>query len=128
MAKTINYILLFPFSLLFGLISQIRNFLFDKGVLKSTKFDIPIICVGNLSVGGTGKTPHTEYILSLLQNDWKTAMLSRGYKRKTKGFQLADEKSNAETVGDEPFQIYRKFPKVRVAVDEKRVRDRKSVV
>ena len=121
MGKTIKYILLFPFSLLFGLISQTRNLLFDKNLLKQTRFNIPIICVGNLTVGGTGKTPHTEYILSFLQNNWKTAMLSRGYKRKTKGFQLANKESDAETIGDEPFQIYRKFPKVIVAADEKRV-------
>lgn len=121
MTKTFQYIILYPFSLLFGLISRIRNFLFDKECLKSTAFATPTICVGNLTVGGTGKTPHTEYIISLLQDEWKTGMLSLGYKRKTKGFQLANEKSDASAIGDEPFQIYQKFPKIRVAVDEKRV-------
>jgi len=121
MVKIVKYTVLFPFSLLYGFISQIRNFIFDKGFAKSTKFDIPTICVGNLAVGGTGKTPHVEYLLTLLQNECQTAMLSRGYKRKTKGFQLADENSNAAIIGDEPFQIQQKFPKVTVAVAEKRV-------
>lgn len=121
MLKIIKHIVLLPFSLLYGLISRIRNFLFDKKIFKSTDFNIPTICVGNLTVGGTGKTPHTEYILSFLQNDWKTAMLSRGYKRKTKGFQLADKHADASTIGDEPYQIFRKFPEVPVAVAEKRV-------
>ncbi len=118
--KTKN-IALSPFSFLYGVITTVRNWLFDINLLKSTTFPIPIISIGNLSVGGTGKTPHTEFILSLLQNEWKTAVLSRGYKRKTKGFYLADKNSNALKLGDEPFQIYRKHPKTIVAVDEKRV-------
>ena len=122
MPKTLGYIILFPFSLLYGLVVKIRNFLYDKNWLKSEKVEIPAICIGNLTVGGTGKTPHTELVLSILQNDWKTAMLSRGYKRKTKGFRLAKELSDASEIGDEPFQIHRKFPKTLVAVDEKRVR------
>lgn len=121
MIKTVRYIALYPFSLLYGLIVGIRNFLFNKGILKSEKFKMPVISVGNLTVGGTGKTPHTEYILSVLQDDWEIAMLSRGYKRKTKGFRLADESIDYSTIGDEPFQIYRKFPKVKIAVDEERV-------
>ncbi|NDV47305.1 tetraacyldisaccharide 4'-kinase [Paludibacter sp. 221] len=120
MAK-LKYIVLYPFSLLYGLVSKIRNILFDKDILRSEEFDIPIISVGNLAVGGTGKTPHTEYILSFLQNKWKTAMLSRGYKRKTKGFRPANASANANTIGDEPFQIHQKFPDVTVAVCEKRV-------
>ncbi len=116
-----KHIILYPLSVLYGLVTGFRNWLFDQDILSSTSFDIPIISIGNLSVGGTGKTPHTEYILSILQNEWKTAMLSRGYKRKKKGFYLANEKSNSQTLGDEPFQIYTKYPEVIVAVDEKRV-------
>jgi len=115
------HIILYPFAVFYGLAVGIRNWLYDRGIFHSTAFSIPIIGVGNLSVGGTGKTPHTEFILSYVQDEWKTAFLSRGYKRKTKGFFLADEKSTYQTIGDEPYQIYRKFPKVIVAVDEKRV-------
>ena len=112
--------LLFPFAILYGFIISIRNFLFDKGVLKSTSFDIPVIAVGNLSVGGTGKTPQIEYLIRLLSDKYKVATLSRGYKRKSEGFVLADENSNAEILGDEPFQFYQKFPNVMVAVDANR--------
>jgi tetraacyldisaccharide 4'-kinase len=112
--------LLFPFAILYGFITSIRNFLFDKGVLKSTSFDVPVIAVGNLSVGGTGKTPQIEYLIRLLSDKYKVATLSRGYKRKSKGFVLADQKSNAEILGDEPFQFYQKFPNVMVAVDANR--------
>ncbi len=114
-------ILLFPFALLYGLITGIRNFLFDKGVLRSTEVDVPTICIGNLTVGGTGKTPHTEYVLSALQQQGRIAVLSRGYKRLTKGFQLAGQETDAATIGDEPYQIHRKYPNVVVAVDEQRV-------
>jgi len=117
----IKHILLFPFSVIYGLITGFRNWLFDQELLSSTSFNIPTISVGNLAVGGTGKTPHTEYLLSIVQSEWKTAMLSRGYKRKTKGFYLADSKSDSQKIGDEPFQIYQKFPNVTVLVDEKRV-------
>ncbi|WP_395042964.1 tetraacyldisaccharide 4'-kinase [Flavobacterium sp.] len=112
--------LLFPFSILYGLITSIRNFLFDIGFLKSHSFDIPIIAVGNLSVGGTGKTPQIEYLIRLLSPNYKIATLSRGYKRKSKGFVLADSSSTAETLGDEPFQIYQKFSNIEVAVDANR--------
>jgi tetraacyldisaccharide 4'-kinase len=118
----IKNIVLSPFSLVYGLVTSVRNWFFDQGILKTTSFSIPIICVGNISVGGTGKTPHTEFVIGLLQSEWKTAMLSRGYKRTTKGFVLADEKSVSQTIGDEPFQIYQKFTEITVAVDEKRVR------
>lgn len=121
MKKHAKNIALYPFSLLYGLATSVRNALFENEIIPSTSFPIPIISVGNLAVGGTGKTPHTEFILSVLQEDWKIAVLSRGYKRKTKGFQLADEKSDSQTLGDEPFQIHQKFPGVTVAVDEKRV-------
>lgn len=112
--------LLFPFAILYGFITSIRNILFDKGVLKSTSFALPVIAVGNLSVGGTGKTPQIEYLIRLLSDKYKIATLSRGYKRKSEGFVLADENSNAEILGDEPFQFYQKFPNVMVAVDANR--------
>lgn len=112
--------LLFPFSILYGWITSIRNFLFDKRILKSYSFDIPIIAVGNLSVGGTGKTPQIEYLIRLLSSNYKIATLSRGYKRKSEGFVLADSNSNVEILGDEPFQIHQKFPNIHVAVDAER--------
>lgn len=112
--------ILFPFAVLYGIITSIRNFLFDKGVLKSTSFDIPIIAVGNLSVGGTGKTPQIEYLIRLLSNKYQVATLSRGYKRQSEGFVLADETSNAVILGDEPFQFFQKFKNIQVAVDVNR--------
>lgn len=112
--------ILFPFAILYGIITSIRNFLFDKGVLKSTSFDIPIIAVGNLSVGGTGKTPQIEYLIRLLSNKYQVATLSRGYKRQSKGFVLADKTSNAAILGDEPFQFFQKFKNIQVAVDANR--------
>ncbi len=112
--------ILFPFAILYGLITSIRNFLFDKGILKSYSFDLPIIAVGNLSVGGTGKTPQIEYLIRLLSQNYKVATLSRGYKRKSEGFVLADANANAAILGDEPFQFYQKFPQIQVAVDANR--------
>jgi len=112
--------ILFPFAILYGLITQIRNFLFDSGILKSYAFNVPVIAVGNLSVGGTGKTPQIEYLIRLLSADYKIATLSRGYKRKSKGFVLAGPSSTAESLGDEPFQFYQKFPQIQVAVDANR--------
>jgi len=112
--------ILFPFSFLYGWITSIRNFLFDKGILKSYHFDLPVIAVGNLSVGGTGKTPQIEYLIRLLTDTYKIATLSRGYKRKSEGFILANNTSNAEILGDEPFQFYQKFPTIQVAVDANR--------
>jgi len=112
--------LLFPFSLLYRCIMSIRNFLYDKGVFKSYSFNIPIIVVGNLSVGGTGKTPQTEYLIRLLSKEFKVAVLSRGYRRKTKGYILANSSSTADTIGDEPFQIFQKFPQIDLAVDSDR--------
>ncbi len=112
--------ILFPLAVLYGWITQLRNFLFDKGILKSDTFDIPIIAVGNLSVGGTGKTPQIEYLLRLLSDHYRVATLSRGYKRKSTGFLLADERSNAASLGDEPYQLHLKFPNVQVAVDANR--------
>lgn len=112
--------ILFPFAILYGFITSIRNFLFDKGILKSYSFDIPVIGVGNLSVGGTGKTPQIEYLVRLLSPKYKTAVLSRGYKRQSEGFVLADANSNAVILGDEPFQFYQKFNNIQVAVDANR--------
>jgi tetraacyldisaccharide 4'-kinase len=109
--------ILFPFAILYGFITGIRNFLFDTGILKSYSFDIPIIAVGNLSVGGTGKTPQIEYLIRMFSPKYKVATLSRGYKRQSKGFILADSTSNAEILGDEPFQFYKKFNNIQVAVD-----------
>ena len=112
--------LLFPFAILYGFITSIRNFLYDKGILKSYSFGIPVIAVGNLSVGGTGKTPQIEYLTRLLSPKYKIATLSRGYKRKSEGFILADGNSNATILGDEPFQFFQKFPNIQVAVDADR--------
>lgn len=109
--------ILFPFAVLYGLITQFRNFLYDIGILKSYSFNIPILVVGNLSVGGTGKTPQIEYLIRLLSEHYTIATLSRGYKRQSKGFVLADETSTAAILGDEPFQFYKKFPNIQVAVD-----------
>lgn len=111
--------LLWPFSLLYGAIMQLRNWLYDKGWLASKRFPIPVVTVGNLTVGGTGKTPHVEYLLRLL-NGYSLAVLSRGYKRKSKGFVLANESATAELLGDEPYQYHRDFPGVTVAVSENR--------
>lgn len=114
--------LLIPFSLLYGLGVSIRNFLFHTGILKSRTFNVPVICVGNITVGGTGKTPHTELLIAELQKEFRVACLSRGYKRKTSGFILARPNSSAAEIGDEPLQIKMKFPEIIVACDEKRVR------
>ena len=113
--------LLFPFSLLYILVTSIRNWFYDIGIFKSYSFDIPIIAVGNLSTGGTGKTPQIEYLIRLLSKNHKTAVLSRGYKRKSTGFVLANEFATVETLGDEPFQYYKKFKNIQVAVDSNRV-------
>lgn len=113
--------LLFPFAVLYGFVTSVRNYLYDKGIFKSHTFDVPIIAVGNLSVGGTGKTPQIEYLIRLLSDKYKLATLSRGYKRKSKGFVLADADSNAAVLGDEPYQFYQKFPEIQVAVDANRV-------
>ena len=110
-----------PLSWLYGMGVGLRNKLFDWGWLRSESFDIPVICIGNLAVGGTGKTPHTEYLIRLLQkNGLHVAVLSRGYKRRTKGYVLATSPSTAQQIGDEPFQIKNKFPDIVVAVDEDR--------
>jgi tetraacyldisaccharide 4'-kinase len=114
-------ILLFPFSLLYALIVFLRNFLYDKKIFSSTSFNLPVISVGNLSVGGTGKSPMVEWLIRQLRNDFEIAVLSRGYKRKTKGYALADAGSTALEIGDEPMQFHMKFPDVAVAVGEERI-------
>lgn len=111
---------LYPVSWLYGAVVMLRNKLFDWGMLRSRSFDVPVISVGNLAVGGTGKTPHTEYLIKLLHKKYKVAVLSRGYKRYTKGYVLADSESTARTIGDEPYQMHSKFPSVTFAVDENR--------
>lgn len=112
--------ILFPLALLYWLITFIRNWLYDKGIFEAVEFDLPIIAVGNLSVGGTGKTPQIEYLIRLLSDNYKVAVLSRGYKRTTEGFILADENATASSIGDEPFQFFSKFPNIQVAVDANR--------
>lgn len=114
--------LLLPLSPIFGVIVRFRNLLYDRGICKTSAFEIPTICVGNISVGGTGKTPHTEYLTKLLQKQYKLAVLSRGYKRKTKGFVLASKDSRVEDIGDEALQMAGKFPGITVAVHENRVK------
>ncbi|MGB5028144.1 MAG: tetraacyldisaccharide 4'-kinase, partial [Chitinophagaceae bacterium] len=114
-------ILLLPFALLYWLGIAIRNWLYDKRILESTSFGLPLICVGNLSVGGTGKSPMVEYLVANLKNKFKVATLSRGYKRKTRGYAMADEKTTALEIGDEPMQFHLKFPEVPVAVGEERI-------
>lgn len=120
MLRSFRY-LLFPVSLIYGGIVWLRNWLFDKNILKSASFNFPIICVGNIATGGTGKTPMTEYLIRLLQQQYNTATLSRGYKRKTKGFAIADANTTALEIGDEPMQFHNKFPNVTVAVGEERL-------
>lgn len=113
---------LLPLSWLYGLGVWIRSLLFKIGILKSRAFDIPIISVGNITVGGSGKTPHVEYLVKLLKEDMKVAVLSRGYKRKSRGYVLADAQTPMPRIGDEPYQMKEKFTDVYVAVDRKRTR------
>ena len=109
-----------PLTFIYRIVTGVRNKLFDWKILPSEEFDTPVISVGNLTVGGTGKTPHTEYLVHLLKDKRKVALLSRGYKRKTKGFVLATANSTAKDIGDEPYQIKAKFPDIHVAVDADR--------
>ena len=111
---------LLPIAWLYGIGVRIRNWLFDTNILKSKSYDIPVISVGNITVGGTGKTPHTEYLIRLLEKRVKVAVLSRGYKRKSKGFVLATADTPMQDIGDEPFQMKEKFPNIYVAVDKDR--------
>ncbi|MFT3946460.1 MAG: tetraacyldisaccharide 4'-kinase [Agriterribacter sp.] len=113
-------VMLFPFALFYGLAVKIRNWLYNKNIIKSSRFNFPIIAVGNLSAGGTGKSPMVEYLIRLLLPEYNIATLSRGYKRKTRGYVLADEKTTAIDIGDEPMQFHNKFPGVTVTVCEER--------
>ena len=120
MLKSFRYLLI-PFALIYGVAVWLRNWLYDKNILKSAAFNFPIICVGNLAVGGTGKTPMVEYLVRLLKDDHITATLSRGYKRKTKGFAIAGTGTTALEIGDEPMQFHEKFPQLIVSVGEERL-------
>ena len=114
-------ILLLPISLMYHIVLTIRHKLYDWHILRTTRFEKPLICVGNLNLGGTGKTPHTEYLINVLKDHYRVATLSRGYGRKTKGFKRAETTSTYEDLGDEPLQYFKKFPEIQVAVDEDRV-------
>jgi tetraacyldisaccharide 4'-kinase len=127
MANKRGNILLYPLSLVYGFITGTRNFLYNTGIFKSVEFSIPVICVGNITVGGTGKTPHTEYIADLLRKHFRVAILSRGYKRKSSGFILANPSSGVSDIGDEPKQMSLKLPDVLVVVDRNRVNGVKNI-
>ena len=120
--------LLYPVSLIYGFITGFRNFLYNTKILSSSEFAIPVICIGNITVGGTGKTPHTEYLTELLQKRFKVAVLSRGYKRDSSGFKVVTPASTVSEAGDEPLQIARKFPDALVAVDRNRGRGIKKII
>lgn len=119
MIRFLRYLLL-PFSLLYGIIVWLRHKAYDYGWFSSVSFDGPIICVGNLSVGGTGKTPMVEYLIRHLLPNYSVGVVSRGYKRKTKGLVLADEKTTVFDLGDEPFQIWKKYPEIVMIVNSNR--------
>jgi tetraacyldisaccharide 4'-kinase len=121
-------IFFFPLSFVFGIITALRNALYDWGILQSHTFREHLICVGNLSVGGTGKSPHIEYLIRLLKDHFQVATLSRGYKRKTRGYMVAFDENTAEELGDEPKQFKIKFPGITVAVDANRLRGIKKLL
>jgi tetraacyldisaccharide 4'-kinase len=121
-------ILLYPLSLMYGFIIYFRNLLFDYQLISSEEFDMPVISVGNITVGGTGKTPHVEYLIRLLKDEFNVASLSRGYKRKTRQYILADQNSTIDEIGDESLQIKSKYPDINVAVDRKRVNGIKKLM
>ena len=110
-----------PFALLYGLVILLRNKFYDWKIFDSIAFNLPVICVGNITVGGTGKSPHIEYLIEQLKNEYQVATLSRGYRRHTRGFKLADANSNARDIGDEPFQFKSKYPSIEVCVAEERM-------
>ena len=120
--KLIKKILFWKLSIQFSLVTSIRNFIYNIGVIKSHQFNLPIISVGNLVLGGSGKTPTIEYLIRLLSKNYKIAVLSRGYGRKSNGFIIADSNSDTNLIGDEPMQYYRKFKNIIVSVDSNRVR------
>lgn len=113
--------LLFPFSLIYGLIIWVRNKMFDKGWISSSSFNLPLIGIGNLTAGGTGKSPMVEFIITKFMDQFRLAVLSRGYMRKTSGYAVANPQSTALEIGDEPMQFYNKFPSVTIAVGEERI-------
>jgi tetraacyldisaccharide 4'-kinase len=121
-------VILTPFSWLYGMSIWIRNSFYDHGLFKSTGFHIPLISVGNITVGGTGKTPHVEYLAALLRSKYRVATLSRGYKRKTRDFRIASADSTVAEIGDEPLQMKNRFPDMTVAVDRKRVNGIKKLL
>lgn len=114
-------VLLLPIAVVYGLVIRIRNWMFDKGYLTAAEFNFPLICIGNLAVGGTGKSPMVEYLVRLLQPHYRVGTLSRGYKRRTKGYVLANANSTAIDIGDEPMLFHQKFPGLPVAVGEERL-------
>jgi tetraacyldisaccharide 4'-kinase len=118
--ETLVRILLSPLALIYGGIISLRNLFYKKGLLRSIRFDIPIISIGNLSVGGTGKTPHIEYLVTWLKEYMPVAILSRGYRRKSAGFQIAQQHPDVQVIGDEPYQFWQKFPDIPIAVAENR--------
>ncbi|RYG39672.1 MAG: tetraacyldisaccharide 4'-kinase [Chitinophagaceae bacterium] len=120
--------ILFPLAAVYHFITSLRNLLYDKGIFRSYSFDVPVIAIGNLSTGGTGKSPMTEYLIRLLSKKYTVATLSRGYKRQSKGFLLAGDYATAETLGDEPYQFHKKFPEATVAVDADRVNGIKKLL
>jgi tetraacyldisaccharide 4'-kinase len=121
-------ILLYPLSLVYGAVTATRNFLYNTGVLSSEEFDTPVICIGNITVGGTGKTPHTEYLIRLLKDNFRIAVLSRGYMRKSRGFRFVTTTSTVNDAGDEPVQIKRKYADVTVAVESNRVKGIRQIL
>jgi tetraacyldisaccharide 4'-kinase len=121
-------ILLYPLSLIYGVVTDIRNFMYNADILPKHEFSLPVICVGNITVGGTGKTPHTEYLVELLSKSFRVATLSRGYMRKSSGFRIASINDKVSEIGDEPLQICRKFPEITVAVDRNRVNGVNSIL
>lgn len=121
-------LILVPFSLIYWLISFIRNGLYNTGIFSQTRFSIPIISIGNITVGGTGKTPHTEYVISQLMSKYSIAALSRGYKRKSKGYKDSVSNSDVDMLGDESYMLHTKFPHILVAVCENRVKGIETIV
>ena len=120
--------LLLPISILYSLVLSLRHKLYDWGILKSKKYDVPNICVGNLNLGGTGKTPHVEYLVRFLSEKYKVAVLSRGYGRKTEGYLLANEQHSHLDIGDEPLLYFTKFKDIKVAVDEDRCNGMDNII
>ena len=122
MPGKLQKILLTPLAIPYGMVTGLRNWLFDKKILPSTQFDLPVISVGNITAGGTGKTPHIEYLVRLTRDDHSPAVLSRGYRRETRDFLFVETDSKVSATGDEPLQIKKKYPDITVAVDRKRVK------